>query len=110
LEAAKMKTREKAGVAKVETERTDVATFLSGLVSRLRNDALALIGFAWRHSRPGNSDHEDIHGLAGSLERTAVLLAVIKDRICQTCKLLDVTERAAFGTVSEVRRKSRRRR
>jgi hypothetical protein len=94
------------GLAKrVETERTDVATFLSGLASRLRNDALALTGLAWRESHPGNADHEDLHGLAGSLERTAKVLEAVKERLCQTCKLLDVAEQVTFGVVPEVERK-----
>ena len=90
---------------KVEAERTDVATFLGGLASRLRNDALALTGLAWRESHPGNADHEDLHGLAGSLERTAALLEPVKDRLCQTCQLLDVAEQVTFGALPEVGRK-----
>ena len=87
---------------KVEAERTDVATFLRGLASRLRNDALALTGLAWRESHPGNAEHQDLHGLAGSLERTAALLEAVKDRLCQTCQLLDVAEQVTFGAVPEV--------
>ena len=93
---------------KVEAERTDVATFLGGLASRLRNDALALTGLAWRESHPGNADHEDLHGLAGSLERTAALLEAVKDRLCQTCQLLDVAEQVTFGASPEVGRKPRK--
>jgi hypothetical protein len=89
----------------IETEQTDVATYLGGLASRLRNDALALTGLASRESYPGNPDHEDLHGLAGSLERTAKLLEAVKDRLCQTCQLLDVAEQVIFGAVPEVGRK-----
>lgn len=91
-----MGTRKKATAKKVETDRTDVATFLSGLASRLRNHALALTGLAWRHSRPGNADHDDLHDLAGSLEETARLLAAIKARLCQKCMLLDVAVQITF--------------
>jgi hypothetical protein len=87
---------------KVETERTDVATFLGGLASRLRNDALALTGLAWRESHPGAANHEDLHGLAGSLERTAKVLEAVKDRLCPGCRLLDVAEQVTFGAVPEV--------
>jgi hypothetical protein len=87
---------------KVETERTDVATFLGGLASRLRNDALALTGLAWRESHPGAADHEDLHGLAGSLEWTAKVLEAVKDRLCPGCRLLDVAEQVTFGAVPEV--------
>lgn len=97
LEVAMMKAREKAVARKVELDRTDVATFLSGLTSRLRNNALALTGLAWRHSHPGNADHEDLHDLAGSLERTAALLAAAKDRLCQKCKLQGVAVQVTFG-------------
>ncbi len=93
---------------KVETERTDVATFLSGLASRLRNDALALSGLAWRESHPGASDHEDLHGLAGSLERAAALLEGVKEHLCQACQLLDVSEQVTFGAVPEVGRKRKK--
>jgi len=91
-----MGTRKKTAAKKVELDRTDVATFLSGLTSRLRNNALALTGLAWRHSRPGNADHDDLHDLAGSLEQTATLLAAIKDRLCQKCMLLDVAVQITF--------------
>jgi hypothetical protein len=103
-----MITREKkvVGMNKVEMERTDVATFLGGLASRLRNDALALTGLAWRHSHPGNADQEDLHGLArSSLERTAALLEAVKDRLWQRCQLLDVAEQVTLGAVPEVERK-----
>lgn len=99
-----MGTRKKAVAKKVELDRTDVATFLSGLTSRLRNNALALTGLAWRHSHPGNADHDDLHDLAGSLERTATLLAAAKDRLCQECQLHDVTEQVIFGAMPEVGR------
>jgi len=89
----------------VETARTDLATMLSELAGRLRNDGLALTGLAWRESHPGSADHEDLHGLAGSLKRTAALLEAVKDRLCQTCQLLDVVEQVTFGTVPEVGRK-----
>lgn len=93
---------------KVETERTDVATFLGGLASRLRNDALALTGLASRESYPGNQDHEDLHGLADSLERTAAFLEAVKDRLCQECRLLEVEEQVTFGKVPEVGRKPKK--
>ena len=93
---------------RIETEQTDVATYLGGLASRLRNDALALTGLAWRESRPGASDHEDLHGLAGSLERTAALLEAVKDRLCRACRLLDVAEKVTFGAVPGVGRKLRK--
>jgi hypothetical protein len=91
-----MGTRKKTAAKKVELDRADVATFLSGLTSRLRNNALALTGLAWRHSRPGNADHDDLHNLAGSLEQTAMLLAAIKDRLCQKCMLLNVAVQITF--------------
>lgn len=87
---------------KGETECTDVATLLGGLASRLRNDALALSGLAWRESHPGAADHEDLHGLAGSRERTAKALEAVKDRLCFGCRLLDVAEHLTFGAVPEV--------
>jgi hypothetical protein len=90
---------------RIETDRTDVATFLGGLASRLRNDSLALIGLAWRDSHPGASDHEDLHGLAGSLERMAKVIEAVKDRLCQACQLLDVSEQVTFGAVPGVERK-----
>lgn len=90
---------------RIETEQTDVATYLGGLASRLRNDALALTGLASRESYPGNRDHEDLHGLAGSLERTAALLEAVKDRLCQECRLLEVAEQVTFGAVPEAGRK-----
>ncbi len=93
---------------RIETEQTDVATYLGGLASRLRNDALALTGLASRESYPGNRDHEDLHGLAGSLERTAALLEAVKDRLCQECRLLDVAEQVTFGAVPEVGRKPKK--
>ncbi|MBI2932399.1 MAG: hypothetical protein HYY16_12175 [Planctomycetes bacterium] len=86
----------------VETARTDLATLLSELVSRLRNDGLALTGLAWRESHPGSADHEDLHGLAGSLERTAKVVEAIRDRLCATCRMVDVAERVTFGKVPEV--------
>lgn len=93
---------------RIETEQTDVATYLGGLASRLRNDALALTGLAWRESHPGAVDHEDLHGLAGSLERTAKVLEAVKDRLCPGCRLLDVAEHVTFGAVPEARRKPRK--
>jgi len=92
---------------KVETESTDVATFLGGLAIRLRNDGLALTGLAWRHSQPGNADHEDLQGLAGSVEQTAKLLEAVKDRLCTKCRLLDVSEHVTFGAVPEVGKESK---
>ncbi len=93
---------------RIETEQTDVATYLSGLASHRRNDALALTGLASRESHPGNRDHEDFHGLAGSLERTAALLEAVKDRLCQKCRLLDVAEQVTFGKVPEAGRKPKK--
>ena len=85
----------------VETARTDLATLLSELAGRLRNDGLALTGLAWRESHPGSADHEDLHGLAGSLERTAKVLEAIRDRLCGKCRMLDAVERVTFGKVPE---------
>jgi len=87
---------------RVVMEQTDVATYLADLVSRVRNDALAITGLAWRHSRPGESDFEELHALSGSLERTAKILEAVKDRLCQICKVVDVAEHVTFGTVPEV--------
>ena len=91
----------------VETARTDLATLLSELAGRLRNDGLALTGLVWRESHPGSADHEDLLGLAGSLERTAKVLEAIRDHLCQTCQMLDVAEQVTFGAVPEVGRKSK---
>ncbi|MBI2192012.1 MAG: hypothetical protein HYU36_08515 [Planctomycetes bacterium] len=88
---------------RIETEQTDLATLLGELASRLRNDALALTGLAWRESRPGTAEHEDLHGLAGSLERTAKVLQAVMDRLCAECRLLDVSEHVTFGKSPKVR-------
>ena len=90
---------------KVEIGRTDVATYLGGIVGRIRSDAMSLRGLARRDLEPGR---KDLDGLADSLELTASLLGVVKQHLCRSCRLLDVVEHVTFGTELEVVRKSKR--
>ena len=90
---------------RIKTEQTDLATLLAYLASRLRNDGLSLTGLAWRESHPGTAEHEDLHGLAGSLERTAKILRAIAERLCADCRMLDVSEHVTLGTSPKVGRK-----
>ena len=82
-------------------EVTEVGTLLGNLASRLRNDGLALMGMASREPDPESLEHKDLHGLAGSLMRTAGLIEFIKAGLCRRCLLQDVREMLTFGDAPE---------
>jgi hypothetical protein len=93
----------------VELDQSDLATWLSRLACRLRNDGLALVGRASLVSSPGQQDYEDLGEVWNSLERTASLLEAVKGRLCAGCRTLDVSERVTFGMVPEARARSPKR-
>ena len=91
----------------METELTEVGTLLGNLASRLRNDGLALMGMASWEPDPESLEHKDLHGLAGSLMRTAGLIGFVKEGLCQECRLRDVEEVVTFGDKPEAERKQK---
>ncbi|MBI5569656.1 MAG: hypothetical protein HY914_06885 [Desulfomonile tiedjei] len=87
----------------VELNRTDLDMWLSRLACRLRNDGLALVGRASLESSPGQQHYEDLTEIWNSLERTASLLEAVQGRLCEGCRILDVSECVTFGAVPEAR-------
>ena len=86
---------------RIETARTDLATLLGNLASRLRNDGLSLMGRAFMDSKPGDQDFRDAERLWASLEDTAALLDAVKTRLCRTCCLIEVVDEVAIGKALE---------
>ena len=74
----------------VEMDRTDLSTLLGCLASDLRNAGMAIRGGCQPH--PDEGERRDADRLAGSLERVAATLDVVRGHFCQTCQLLDVAE------------------
>ena len=89
----------------MELERTDLATFMSGLAGKLRKDSLALRGHAGREHDPGDVQHKELTSLADSLEWTAALLDITKRQLCQKCRMGDVVEGVVFGVKAKAEKK-----
>lgn len=81
----------------VETDLTDLETWLHSLVSQLRNHGLALVGRANVESSRGEKDYDDLLELARSIERVAATLGAAATRLCQKCKMVDVAFRITLG-------------
>lgn len=89
---------------RIETARTDLATLLGNLASRLRNDGLSLMGRAFMDSKPGDQDFRDAERLWASLEDAAAMLDAVKTQLCPRCRLLGVSEKVTFGRMLKSRR------
>ena len=81
----------------VEINKTDLGTLLDILSSRIRNDGLAVAGLAYRHADPGTVEHRDLMAVTESLEKTALIIKGLSDRLCRECRLQGIVESVRFG-------------
>ena len=86
------------GERAVETERTDLGTWLAAAASQIRNHGLALVGLAEAHFSRDERVHQDLYELCSSIERTAKVLDAAADQLCQKCGMVEMEARVTFGT------------
>ena len=77
--------------------RTDMATYLAGLVARIRTDSLALRGIAGREHEPDDLNHRELTDLADSLEWTAGMMELSRKQLCKKCGMIDVVKKVTFS-------------
>ncbi len=75
----------------IEMDRSDLATFLGALIAKLHADSWALTGLAESHFQSGR-DYDAMHSLAGSMGKTAALVAGVKTHLCRDCQLMGISE------------------
>ena len=75
----------------------DLATLLTSLAGQLRRDALAVTGLAHQEGDVEDDETRALAELAVGLERAALLLDVIRPRLCRTCQMIQIEERWVFS-------------
>ncbi|MBI4565579.1 MAG: hypothetical protein HY716_12865 [Planctomycetes bacterium] len=75
---------------------TDVDTFLAGEADRVRVVAFALRGMAGDAGGAG-AESKALHASAGELDGVARKLDAVRERLCRSCKVLEVEEDLRIG-------------
>ena len=89
---------------KTEFDPTDVDSFLSALEGRLRVDALALTGYAAIHAPfQTRAQDDELETLSESLRRAAGQISAVRGSLCNTCRLLEVSESLTVESTGEAR-------
>ncbi len=97
-------------IRSIETERTDIATFLGVLASRLRVQARALQGMAAAEGDATSVESREKSEMAGDLEAVAGRLDLIRQHLCPNCRMMEVVERVSIiGGARQVGRAKRSR-
>jgi len=86
--------------------QTDVATLLGRLADELRGGSLTISGAARQEGHSiGSLQFRTLTGIGGSLERIADVLDAMARRLCQSCRIKEVTETLIFKESLPHRRK-----
>lgn len=81
----------------IELWRTDVASFLGGLASRLRVHGQALHGMAAGDGDAASVEAREKSEMAGDLEAVATYLDLLRKHLCPACRLIEMVERVSIN-------------
>jgi len=81
----------------IEMWRTDVASFLGELASRLRVHGEALHGMAAVEGDAASIEAREKSEMAGNLEAVAAYLDLLREHLCPACRLIEMVERVSIN-------------
>lgn len=81
----------------IELWRTDVASFLGGLASRLRVHGEALRGMAAVEGDPASIESREKSEMVGDLDAVAATLDLLRNHLCPACRLIEMVERVSIN-------------
>lgn len=96
------------GSDRTELDRTDMATLLPSLGSRLLTDAVALRGLAVERGDDGAAEGRVQRELAADLDMVARRLDLVRGRLCDECKLVEIVDAVHIERAAEPKRPGRR--
>lgn len=81
----------------IELWRTDLASFLGGLASRLRVHGHALQGMAAVEGDAASVEAREKSEMVGDLEAVAAYLDLLREHLCPACRLIEMVERVSIN-------------